>query len=311
MWFLILVLAMVPGGAQTTRIQTAHGETLNLVIAGEGDPVVLLPGYCGSAFAFREVIPLLAQRGNRTIVIEPLGIGHSSRPRKADYSLTGQADRIAVALDSLRIQGAILVAHGEASSMALRIACRRPDLVRGVVLLEGGAAEAAGTPGLRRTMKLAPVIKLLGPSLMRREMGKRMKEVSGDSSWITEAVISGYLSGIEADFGAAVDAIRTVANAEEPEPLAPRLSEIRCPVELLLGGAPHPGGVPAEELALFRAHLDRVRILTIPGAGHFIHEENPACVGLAVERIKRSTPADAGSDDGTLASSRPSGPEGR
>lgn len=309
MWFLIL-LAVIPG-AVASRVAVAPSESLNVVIAGEGDPVVLLPGYCGSAFSFRKLVPILCEAGNRAIVVEPLGIGASSRPRRADYSLTAQADRVAAALDSLRVTHAVLVAHGEAASIALRVACRRPGLVRGVVSLEGGIAEAAATPGLRRTMKLAPVLKVLGPSLARREMGKRMKAVSGDPSWITEPVLSGYLAGVEADYGATVDALQAVARSAEPDSLAPRLTEITCPVELLVGGAPHEGGVPAGDLLLFRSRVTRFRMFTVPGSGHFIHEESPECVGFAVERIKCQTPEDAGAAAGTLASSRPDGPEGR
>jgi len=309
MWFLVL-LAVIPG-AVTSRVAVAPGESLNLVIAGEGDPVVLLPGYCGSAFAFRKLVPILREAGNRVVVVEPLGIGASSRPRRADYSLTAQADRVAAALDSLRMTRAILVAHGEAGSIALRVACRRPELVRGVVSLEGGIAEAAATPGLRRTMKLAPVLKVLGPSLARREMRKRMKEVSGDPSWVTEPALAGYLAGVEADYGATVEALQAVARSDEPEALAPRLDEITCPVELLVGGAPHPGGVPAGDLRLFRERLARFRMFPVPGAGHFIHEENPECVGAAVARLKRETSGAPGAATGTLASSRPDGPEGR
>lgn len=308
MWFLIL-LAVIPG-AVASRVQVASNESLNLVVAGEGEPVVLIPGYCGSAFAFRKLVPVLTRSGDRVVVVEPLGIGASSRPRRADYSLTAQADRVAAALDSLGVERAVLVAHGEAASIAFRIACRRPDLVRAVVSLEGGVAEAAGTPGLRRTMKLAPVLKLLGPSLVRREMEKRMKAVSGDPSWITADVLAGYTAGIDADYGATVDAMKAVAESPEPEALAPRLGEIACPVELLVGGAPHEGGVPAADVQLFRRSLARFRMFTVPGAGHFIHEESPECVGAAVGRVLRQT-AGPGAESGVLASSRPDGPEGR
>lgn len=73
--------------------------------------MVLVPGLFGSAYAFRRIVPQLVAAGYLAIVVEPLGIGGSERPARADYSLTAQADRIAAVLDSLRVRGAIVVAH--------------------------------------------------------------------------------------------------------------------------------------------------------------------------------------------------------
>src|SRR5205809_4094456 len=112
-------------------VPVAPAESLSVEATGRGDPVVLIPGLFGSAFGFRKLVPLLAQAGYRAIVIEPLGIGSSARPEKANYSLTAQADRIAAVLDSLGVRGALLIAHSIGGSEAFRPAYRRPDLEKG------------------------------------------------------------------------------------------------------------------------------------------------------------------------------------
>src|SRR5207253_906092 len=81
---------------------------------------------------------------------EPLGIGSSARPQRADYSLTAQADRIAGVLDSLGIRQAFVIAHSLGGAEGFRLAYRRPDLVRGLISLEGGPTEAAITPAFKR-----------------------------------------------------------------------------------------------------------------------------------------------------------------
>src|SRR5439155_693014 len=53
--------------------------------AGGGEPVVLVPGLFGSAFGYRHLIPLLVGAGYQAIVFEPLGVGTSARPERADY----------------------------------------------------------------------------------------------------------------------------------------------------------------------------------------------------------------------------------
>src|SRR5262245_45182129 len=78
------------GAARTLRVPLVPAETLHVQVSGEGTPAVLIPGLFGSGYTFRKVVPLLNERGYRTIVIEPLGVGASSRPARADYSLTAQ-----------------------------------------------------------------------------------------------------------------------------------------------------------------------------------------------------------------------------
>ncbi len=105
---------------------------------GTGRPVAVIPGLFGASFTFRKVVPLLAARGFRPIVIEPLGTGFSSRPPDADYSLTAQSHRIAAVLDSLSPGPVLVLAHSLGAAIAFRLAVERPDLVGGIVSLEGG-----------------------------------------------------------------------------------------------------------------------------------------------------------------------------
>src|SRR5581483_2251687 len=146
----VFVLGVSP--AESLEVTVVRGPA----VAREA-PVVLIPGLFGSAFAYRGVIPKLTAAGYRVIVIEPLGVGSSARPERADYSLTAQADRIATALDQLGVVGAIVVAHAVGASIAYRLAYRRPELVRGIVALEGG-------PGLPSRHAARPV----GEAVRRR-----------------------------------------------------------------------------------------------------------------------------------------------
>src|SRR5256712_11648515 len=127
-------------------VPVAPAESLSVELTGRGDPVVLIPGLFGSAFGFRKLVPLLVTAGYRTIVIEPLGVGASGRPEKANYSLTAQADRIAAVLDSLHVRGALVLAHSIGGSEAVRLAYPRPAPRRALVLIAGRATELALTP---------------------------------------------------------------------------------------------------------------------------------------------------------------------
>lgn len=289
MWVLALALLVDTGrtgDVRTFMVPLAPAESLAVETAGEGQPVVLIPGLFGSAFGFRKLVPLLTAAGYRAIVIEPLGIGSSARPPKANYSLTAQADRLAAVLDTLHVRDAVLLAHSIGGSEAFRLAYRRPDLVRGLVSVEGGPTEAAVTPAFKRALRFAPWIKLLGGmTLVRRKIRSLLLDASGDRAWVTDEVVAGYTAGAARNLDAALKAYLAMAEAREPEKLAPHLAEIRCPVILMVGAAPHDGDVGPEEVRLLMRTLPAFTLDSVAGAGHFIFEEQPAAVAAAVARL--------------------------
>jgi len=213
-------------------------ETLAVHIAGAGRPVVLIPGLFGSAYAYRNVVPDLTAAGRQAITIEILGTGASARPARADYSLAAQAGRVAAVLDTLQVRGAIVVAHSLGGAVALRLAVERPDLVAGLVSIEGGPAETATSAGFRRAMAWAPLLKLFGgKGIVRGKVVKQLHESSADTTWITPEVIEGYTAGAMADFGATLDAFMGMARAREPWALGPRLGSRLPAVKAALGAA--------------------------------------------------------------------------
>lgn len=292
--FLLLILLAVqltayrglPTGPAATAAATAEPE-LSVEVSGRGPDVVLVPGLLGCAYGYRHVVPALNEIGLRTIVVEPLGLGASPRPPEADYSLTAQAGRVAAVMDRLQASGAIVVAHGAMAGMAMRLALQRPDLVGGIVSLEGGGAEEAATPGVRRALDLAGLAARLGAGrAVRDRMQKGMEEASGDPSWVDGLTVKRYFSGYARDLQGSLAALKAMLTAEEPEPLAPRLAELHCPVILLLGEAPHDGAVAPEEVARLQAALTDLEIRRLPGCGHYVMEEDPAAVVAAVRALR-------------------------
>jgi pimeloyl-ACP methyl ester carboxylesterase len=292
---LLLTLALAPSDStrpddpKTIKIPIATAESLAVTMSGSdsGPPLVLIPGLFGSEFGFRKVVPPLNDAGYRTIVIEPLGVGSSSRPERADYSLAAQAERIARVLDSLDVDNAVVVAHALGAAMGLRLAYRRPDLVRGLVALDGGPSEAAVTPAFKRMLRLVPWVKLFGGmKQVRKKTRESMLKSSGDTTWVTDEVIEEYTASAARDLDGTLKAFIAMAAAKEPERLAPHLAEVSCPVRLVVGGAPHAGNMYDADVALLQGSLQVFALDSIPGAGHYLHEERPEVVVEAVMRLE-------------------------
>jgi pimeloyl-ACP methyl ester carboxylesterase len=268
------------------RVPIAKAETLWVTEAGQGQPVVLIPGLFGSAYSFRHVLPLLAAQGFRAIVVEPLGIGFSSRPEKADYSLNTQADRIASVLDHLELRGAVLVPHSVGAAMAFRLAYRRPELVRAIVSLEGGAAETTMSPRARAAMRFIPWVKWFGGiKVIRKKIRADLIKSSADTAWVTEAVVDGYTAGAAANIDATLKALLAMAGAKEREKLGRHLSEIQAPVLLLVAQASNGAGAPRGEIESLRKSLASFEVDTIANSGFYLQEEAPGAVVRAVQQI--------------------------
>ncbi len=272
---------------QHPYVVVAPAETMHVEAwVGTGRPVAVVPGLFGASFTFRKVIPLLAAQGFRPIVIEALGTGFSSRPPKADYSLAAQAHRLAAVLDSLHSGPVLVLAHSLGAAIAFRLAVDRPDLVSGIVSLEGGPTEEATTPMFRSGMRYLPWVKLLGGiSLVRRKIRGMLLDSSGDRSWVTDGVVMGYTLGEARDFDATLKTFLAMSHAHEPAKLAPRLGAIACPVTLVVGTAHHDGDVPPQEVALMHKAIVSFTVDSQLGAGHYLQEERPAAVVTAVVQL--------------------------
>lgn len=294
MW--LLTFFLLADSVAVLSVPVAPAETVSVSVVGRGDAIVLLPGMAGSAFGFRRLTPLLTAEGFQVIVVEPLGIGRSGRPREADYSLTAQAIRVAAVLDTLDLRHVIVVAHSLGASIAYRLAVERPDLVAGILSIEGGPAEAAATRGFRRAMRFAPLFRVIGgEALVRSKLSRDLRASSGDESWVTDAVVEGYAADALRDFNASLDAFVGMAESQEPWALAPVLRDIHCPVRLVLGTARHRGAVPPEQITLLADSLPAFAIDSVSGAGHFVFEEQPSAVAEALERLQlQQTVAQAG-----------------
>lgn len=293
---LLLALALFATLADSTvvrDIEVARGETLRTTSIGTGQTIVLLPGIFGGAYGYRKITGPLAARGYRTIVIEPLGYGWSSNPKNADYSFTAQTARVAEVLDSLGVTRALFVAQSSGAAIGFRLAIQRPDLVRGLLSINGGPAESAATPGMKKAFKLGGFMTKLAvnESKLRHDVRREIVRNSGDTTWITTAVIRGYTAGRAADLGGSIDAFERMSKSKEQgSSLADRLQECKVPVRLLVGSVSHPAEVKREERALLQARIPDFEARAVKGAGQYIQEEQPGAVLAAVLALAAAAP---------------------
>ncbi len=290
---LLLTLALLTNpldSAVVRDIEVAPGETLRTTSFGSGEPLVLIPGLFGAAYGFRSIVGPLVEQGYWCIVVEPLGYGWSSRPKKADYSFTAQTLRIGEALDSLGVSRALFVAQSSAVGIAFRLALARPTLVRGLLSIDGGPSESAATPGLKNAFRFGGrAAKLMMDEYkLRHDVRREIVKNSGDTSWVTDHIITEYTAGMGRDLSGTIDAMHQMSKSKESQSLADRLHEITGPVRLLVGTFVHPSEVPHDQRELLRLQLVDFVADSVTGSGQFINEEQPAAVVAAVGRLREA-----------------------
>src|ERR1700730_17715318 len=120
--------------APQSKFAEAGGVKLHYLIAGKGDPVVLLHGYAETSHMW---LPLIAKLADKHTVIAPdlRGFGQSSAPADG-YAKAAMAQDIHALVKNLKYDRIRLVGHDIGLMVAYAYAAQYPAEVDRVVLME-------------------------------------------------------------------------------------------------------------------------------------------------------------------------------
>jgi pimeloyl-ACP methyl ester carboxylesterase len=240
--------------------------------------VALVHGYGGAASNWALVAPRLAER-NRVIVPDLPGHGGSSPLPGPPERVDPYSERLA---DLLR-GPAVVVGHSFGAVVALRLAARRPELVRGLVLA-GAAGIASSTRSAERTLTF---VSLIQPgkriSRFRRVVSRNpflrvlaFGNVSVvDPRALDPLAAAGFLAGsaLHSDIRSAGAAlVRTDPRID--------LAGVTCPAVVLHGA--RDVQVPVRDAFEYARRL-RAPARVIADCGHLLVGERPAAVVDAVD----------------------------
>ena len=113
-----------------------EGQRIAYSVYGEGSrATVLLPGLLLSQRMQEPLAEALAARGERVIVMDPLGHGRSDRPRDMwRYSMGTFARQVVALLDHLEIEQAVVGGTSLGANVTLEVASLAPERLRGMLL---------------------------------------------------------------------------------------------------------------------------------------------------------------------------------
>lgn len=267
--------------------QQLGGRTVNVVVdSGSGPPVILVSGCGMPSYAWDPVVRLL--RGRELVRLDRPGLGGTPWPNRLPTLAEETATLSALAEEH---PGGVLVAHSMASFHAEATIRRRPDLVAGLVLVDGSAEPSPKRPvaesawlalarGAERAAQ-APPFAALGPVADRitvtAQSRRRLLDRMDPRSLVTYS---------RADAVASVIAESAAYRRQAIDLLRVRVS------------SPWPAGLPVEVLTARRsggrrsieAQQELTRTLgghqtVLPDARHLVMMDQPQAIADAVWRV--------------------------
>ena len=123
-------------------VRLADGATVGVAVAGWGVPLVVVHGFTAEAFLYAQTLGRLVSMGFKVIAVDVAGHGGSSDIPLHRAAMHRYVDRVAEALDALGIGACIAAGHSMGGRIALELAARRPDQVKGIVLIDAIVGES-------------------------------------------------------------------------------------------------------------------------------------------------------------------------
>ncbi len=259
----------------------------------DGPALVLIHGFGSSAWTWKDVAPVLADRGYHVFAVDLMGFGFSDKPRDADYSPNSLTAGVNAWMDAVGIAKATVAGNSLGGFIALRMALEHADKVERLVLLDSAGYEH-DTPAMvsMTRMPMAEGLANLfwGPWMVRMTL----RDVFYDQSLVTEERVNAYFDRLRTEGGmhALIRTGRMVKGAFEP--WTPRIREIRQPT-LLIWGQNDPW-VPLALGQRFRQDIADSVLAVLPLCGHMPQEEKPRLTVRLMDDFMRGRPImDSGS----------------
>ncbi len=276
------------------RFIHVDGARLHYIERGSGDALVLLHGN-GSMIEDFESSGLidLAAKNFRVIVFDRPGFGHSDRPRNVVWTPEAQAELIKHALDRLKVSNATVLGHSWGASVAVTMALKYPDLVRGLVLASGyyyptarPDVVAMGAPALPLvgdifSHTLSPLIsraiwslmmaKIFGPRSVPEKFGAFPKEMALRPSQIRASAAESALM--------IPDAFK----------LRDQYAKLKMPVVIIAGEQDRLIDIDTQSARL-HSDVAQSRFRRVAGNGHMIQQTATDQVMSAIREVMAGLP---------------------
>lgn len=255
------------------RYTTIAGRRVRLRVHGEGQPILLINGLGGNVATWA---PLLGQlKGFEVITFDAPGVGRSQSPRRP-YTVDLIADvagQVAEAADHERVD---VLGYSFGGAVAQRLALKRPELVRRLVLANTSCGAGAIPGALRALLAVSTPVRHYSKSGYRVAMNLiDLAPAERESTWVEEQTAVMHREAAPSPLGYALQ-----MTAFSTFHSLPWLHRVEQPTLVLAGTDDHL--VPMANSAVLAAYLPDARLRVFERWGHYLLHDPSSGAGASV-----------------------------
>jgi 2-hydroxymuconate-semialdehyde hydrolase len=261
-----------------------RGYNIHYVEAGEGEPILLIPGAFSTYRHWNRVIPYLSKH-YKLLCMDYLGAGDSDKPRSGfKYTIEEQTDLIANMMEKLQIPKVHIVGVSYGGAIALNIAARYPEKVDKIVSIEGnginGNKHQKISYGPMEELLRFPVIGevpigvirsgLADSFVVKSVMGKAWEQMSGtEKREINEIVSQNNKTASRASWYHIIRTLRTSKDFTE------EAKTVTIPILYLYGENSDYHDMAKGNADFLKTHLPDVEVVSFEDGIHDLQLQKP------------------------------------
>ncbi len=276
----------------STLIPTSVGRVAASISGPVNGPhILLIHGSAAWSGFWRDVSAHLAAKGWRVIAVDIPPFGYSDRDPAGHYDRPTQAKRFA---DVLRATGgpAVVLGHSFGAGSATEVALTHPELVRQLILVDAALGsldppEGSGKGGLSTVLAFPPLGQafiasvVTNPAMAGPMLRSFIAKKDAAAPWLETLGQPMNRKGSTAAYAQWVPELFSTNDGALSRKRS-NLRAVKVPVSLIWGEA---DSVTPLKLGAELKYLMHAReLITIPGAGHIPHIEDPAAFLSALDR---------------------------
>ncbi|MFS8130374.1 MAG: alpha/beta fold hydrolase [Candidatus Dojkabacteria bacterium] len=266
--------------SRNSSFQTIDGVKIHYEVYGDpvNPPVVLIHGFGGSTFTWRETIPFLQENKFYVIAIDLKGFGLSQKGLDLDYSHTSQAKMISELLKNLNVKDAVIVGHSMGANVAITLSIEHPDKVSKLILVDAVINKIDSNPlsQLSPLINVFPIEQYARQFLLRYVTNDKVKDILksayNDPELVTDDDVKGYSDALKMkDWH---DSVIGIIRDSSKNNLSKSLDQIGKPVRIIWGL--QDPWINIEDGKKINVDIKGSIMDVVEDAGHLPMEEKPS-----------------------------------
>ncbi|MDM9630507.1 alpha/beta fold hydrolase [Robiginitalea aurantiaca] len=242
-------------------------ELLHSNVLGQGDPLIVLHGFLGMSDNWKTLGKKYAANGYEVHLIDQRNHGRSFWSEDFDYS--AMAADLLQYMDSKNLDRPIILGHSMGGKTAMHLACSNPDRVSKLLVADIAPREyPPHHEYILRALEALPLDQLKS----RSEADEALSETI--ENWgIRQFLLKNLYWKAPGELGLRINlAVLKNKMKEIGEPLGEGF-RYKGPTAFIRGGA--SDYVSDSDRLLILQHFPRAVVITLEGAGHWLHAEQP------------------------------------